>query len=91
MTIQATSNMIALDEDQRYAPRCYLICRVTGKPGNYDWSIHTSVLVQSDWDFPPTARAFGWTGEDADIEGAIDFLDANIGKVAEDHMDYFAS
>jgi len=55
--------MITVDRDPTYAPCCYLICRVTGRRGAYDWNTRdetNTVLVQTDWDYPGVASSFGW-------------------------------
>jgi len=42
------------------------------------------VLFQVDMEYPSLAQMFGWDGDSLDIEGAIEFLDDNIGAEAED-------
>ena len=72
---------ITVARDPEYAPCCFILCREYEHRDamglRITWSTrrdeHT-VLIQSDWDFPGVARAFGWTGDDADIEGARAFL-----------------
>jgi hypothetical protein len=57
------SSIITVDRDGEYAPCCYLICRVTGEPGNYDWDTRdesNTVLIQTDWDYPGIASTFGF-------------------------------
>jgi hypothetical protein len=86
--------MIAIDRDPQYAPCCFLICRAhvqkDGPDGPlYDWDTRddkNTVLVQTDWDWPGIARAFGWDGKDDDIEAAGEFLDqcVNEARVVED-------
>lgn len=40
----------------------YLICRCTGPQTDWDERDEANtVLVQTDWDFPGLAHAFGWT------------------------------
>jgi hypothetical protein len=46
-----------------------------------------SRLIQSDWDYPPTARMFGWVGDDMDVTGAGQFLHDNVGRKAVDSYD----
>jgi hypothetical protein len=49
-----------IDEDQNYAPLCYLICRVDEK-GEWNMRDETrTVLVQSDWDYPGLASNLGF-------------------------------
>jgi len=55
---------------------CYLVEEV-GNPDN-------NRLIQTDTDFPTLAQSFGGYIHWDDIEGAIDFLDKNEGKEAED-------
>lgn len=84
--------LIAVDRDAEYAPCSFLICRVKNPdagPGHYDWDTRdegNTVLIQTDWDRPGVARTFGWSGDDADIEGATEYLDDCVenGKVVED-------
>lgn len=90
--------LIAVDRDEKFAPCSFLICRVKNPEagsGHYDWDTRdekNTVLVQTDWDRPGLARTFGWSGDDADIEGATEYLDICVedGKVVED-QGYFAS
>ena len=75
-------SIITVDRDPDYAPCCFLICKVTGKPGSYDWNTRddaNTVLVQTDYDWPGLARNFGWTGADTDIELAGEYLDEICG------------
>jgi len=65
---------IALDRDSAYAPCCYLLCKAKRKlsvlkdeKGKrhylWDWNTRddkTTMLVQTDWDYPGVARSFGW-------------------------------
>ena len=81
---------ITVDIDQAYAPGSYLICLVTGKPGTYDWTTRDesrTELVQSDSEFPSLAQTFGYTGND--IDGAVEFLDDNLGLVFVEDPGYF--
>lgn len=63
---------------------------ITLESGSFGWDYVIAhddgreVLIQSDWDYPGTARTFGWDGDDADLEGAAEFLDDNIGASVED-------
>jgi hypothetical protein len=53
-----------------------------------------TILVQTDWDYPGLARAFGWSGKvnkrkygagaGAEIAAAREYIDANIGKSVRD-------
>ena len=55
--------IITVDQDKFYAPCAYLICQVTGKPGSYDWNTRdekTTILIQTDWDYPGLASTFGF-------------------------------
>lgn len=69
-------SIITVDEDQQYAPCCYLICRVHGKPGSYDWDTRdedNTVLVQTDFDWPGLASTFGWCPcECGETDGTVD-------------------
>jgi hypothetical protein len=84
--------LIAVERGGSYAPGCFIICRVLNPedgPGRYDWDERdgdSTILVQGDTGFPGLATTFGWPGEESDIEGAIEFLDAcvNNAKVVED-------
>lgn len=84
--------LIAIDRDSSYAPGCFLICRVKNPnagEGHYDWETsgeENTVLIQTDWDYPGIARSFGWTGDDADIVGASEYLDGCVDncKVVDD-------
>lgn len=50
---------VVIDEDQDYAPGCYLICRV--RDGTWDTrDEENTVLVQTDWDYPGLASNLGW-------------------------------
>ncbi len=67
--------MITVDRDPGYAPCGYLVCRVTGEPGNYDWHPRAdeTVLVQSDWEFPALASTFGFVPcECGRTDGTVD-------------------
>lgn len=68
-------NQVTLREDGRPLKRPYFP-DVDDK--NYDAE---SVLIQSDVDYPGTARDFGWAGEDHDLSGAYEFLSDNVGKI----------
>ena len=71
-------SIITVDRDPDYAPCCFLICKVTGQAGSFDWNTrdeNSTVLVQTDYDWPGLARNFGWTGVDTDIELAGEYLD----------------
>ena len=84
--------LIAVARDEGFAPGCFILCRVktlAAGPGKYDWDERdeeNTRLIQTDWDFPGVARAFGWTGEDSDTQGAREYLDQCVedAKVAED-------
>lgn len=86
------SVLIAVDRDEDYAPGCFLVCRVSNPaagPGHYDWDTRdeeNTVLIQTDYDFLGVARAFGWTGDDADTAGASAYLAECVegGRVVED-------
>lgn len=82
------TNLIAVEEGGRYAPGAYIIARVFGTPGHYDWDERdesNTVLVQVDYDFPSLARTFGWRGTGENIEAARRYLDRVSGsKVVED-------
>lgn len=60
-------------------------------PGMFGWdylivNVETGadLLVQSDFDYPGVASAFGWTGDDDDIVGAQEYLDEHLFDTAED-------
>lgn len=76
---------ITIDEDQKRAPGCFILCQVD-ESGNWDATDEDrTILVQRDTDFPGMARNFGWTGEDDDMEGAVDYLhDTAIGEIIDD-------
>ena len=84
--------LIAIDRDETYAPGCFILCRVLNPEagnGRYDWDTRdeeNTVLVQTDFDFPSVARAFGWAEDESDIQAAANFLDTCVeeGRVAED-------
>lgn len=90
--------LIAVDRDEEYAPCSFLVCRVKNPeagPDRYCWDRYgeeNSVLIQTDWDRPGVARTFGWSGDDADIKGATEYLDSCVanGRVVED-PGYFSS
>tara|TARA_B100000614_G_scaffold262909_1_gene300679 strand:+ start:173796 stop:174059 length:264 start_codon:yes stop_codon:yes gene_type:complete len=79
------SNRITIETDESFAPGCFILCQVD-KDGNYSTRDESRTkLVQRDTDFPAMARNFGWTGEDDDIEGAVDYLhDTACGDIIED-------
>ena len=86
------ANGIAVEQDQSYAPGCYIVCKVV----NGDWNERgpDTVLIQTDHDFPGLAYAFGMehnedNDESQEITAAIEFLDNVEGKVIED-PGYFA-
>ena len=63
MSRQRGVRKITVDRDPSYAPCAYLICKVTGPRGKYDWDTRdeaTTVLVQTDWDYTGVASTFGW-------------------------------
>lgn len=84
--------LIAVACDEKYAPGCFILCRVTNPeagPGKYDWDerdAQNTRLIQTDWDFPGLARTFGWDGYDADVDRAREYLDECVeeAKVVED-------
>jgi hypothetical protein len=77
------------------APTQESIVSITLESGQFGWDYIVAsdngqeVLIQSDTDYPGTARTFGWDGDDDDIEAAQAFLDDNIGASVED-PGYFA-
>ena len=76
-------NGIAIEQGGNWAPCCYILCKVV----DGDWDERdesTTVLVQTDYDYPGIARAFGWVGEDDQIAEAAEHLDGCEGKVVED-------
>ena len=71
--------LIAVDRDPEYAPCSFLICRVSNpadSPQLYDWDTRddeNTVLVQTDWDHPGVASAFGFTPCDCgETDGTVD-------------------
>tara|TARA_B100000614_G_C14562911_1_gene497832 strand:+ start:5922 stop:6173 length:252 start_codon:yes stop_codon:yes gene_type:complete len=76
---------ITIDTDESYAPGCFLLCQVDDSD-NWDTRDESrTILVQRDTDFPAMARNFGWTGEDSDIEQAVDYLhDTACGEIIDD-------
>lgn len=91
--------VITVDRDPGYAPCGYLICRVVDGHWNTRDDENT-VLIQSDWEFPAVASAFGFipcecgrTDGTVDcphktatqmISEAADWLDDHLGEVTED-------
>ena len=69
------ANKITLHAGGNRAPGGFII--VDSETGD-------DILVQSDVDFPALAMAFGWSGNESDIEGASDFLYEHDGETAED-------
>lgn len=63
---------------------------ITLESGSFGWDYAIvaddgrDILVQTDYDYPGLALAFGWSGDDTDIEAAQEFLDDNIGATVED-------
>jgi hypothetical protein len=54
---------VVVDEDQEYAPGCFLVCRVfTDEHGEESWDPRgeDTVLIQTDWDYPILASHLGW-------------------------------
>ena len=47
---------VQLEYPGSYAPGCYLLRRIED-----DHETRDTILVQTDWDFPGVAQAFGWT------------------------------
>ena len=65
------------------APGCFILVPEGVDPGNEKGTR----LFQTDWDFPPLARNFGYTGPDERPSEAIyDYLDecCDNGKTIED-------
>ena len=97
---QPMTNMCVVDEDQSWAPCCYIICQVD-EQGNWDERDEaTTVLVQTDWDWPSLASNLGYVAcECGYTDGTVDcehktasemiaaageFLDAHLGEQFED-------
>lgn len=76
---------ITVDRDPGYAPCSYLICRVHGEPGHYDWSTRdegNTVLVQTDWDYPGIASNFGFVPCDCGAtDGTVDCEHKTAGEM----------
>jgi hypothetical protein len=82
-----------------------LLCKIDEETGTYLTGEQDTVLVQTDWDYPSVASAFGYvpcvcgeTDGTADcahftasemIQNAQEYLDDHIGAIAED-PGYFA-
>jgi len=90
---------IAIERGGAYAPCSYIICKVI----DGDWNERddkNTVLVQTDWEFPGVASAFGFTPCDCgETDGTVDcphktatemitaaaeYLDDCEGKVVDD-------
>jgi hypothetical protein len=58
------TNKVAIDEDQEYAPGCYILCRVFLDENGAEWwstrDERTTILIQVDWDYPALASNLGW-------------------------------
>jgi len=85
------TGLITIERGGSYAPCCYIVCQVFGEPEKYDWDERdegTTVLVQTDWDWPEIACTFGWSGscDETAIDDAGEYLDsiAGSGVIAED-------
>ncbi len=63
---------IIIDRDPSYAPCCYLICQVDERGHWNTRDEATTVLVQSDWDWPSLASNFGWEPCHDETDGTID-------------------
>ncbi len=75
---------ITITTEQNYAPNCYIVCIVDDQ-GNWNpKDERRTVLIDCDFDYPCVASAFGWDGDYDDIDGARDYLDANLGKIIDD-------
>ncbi len=78
---------ITVDRDPYYASCCYLICKVD-ENGNWNTRDERStILVQTDWDWPSIAANFGWTGDLDDpeqIPAAREYLDEHLCEIIED-------
>ena len=100
MSNETEQARITVTSNQSYAPCCYIICKVD-KHGNWDeYDEENTLLVQTDWDFPGTACAFGFVpcycGEtDGTVDcahrtasdmiaAAADFLDEHEGEIVPD-------
>ncbi len=63
---------------------------ITLENGQFGWDFilkhdnGKTALIQTDWDYPGVARAFGWTGNDNEIEKAENYLGDHIGDRVED-------
>lgn len=91
--------MITVIRDPGYAPCGFLVCRVD-EQGNYEPRSDNVKLMQSDWDFPGLARAFGFVACECGrtdgtvdcphktatemITAAYDWLEGHQGQIVED-------
>lgn len=63
---------------------------ITLEAGQFGWDYIVATenggtfYIQTDTDYPGIAMAFGWSGDEDDIEGAQAFLDDNIGATVDD-------
>ena len=70
----------------------YIVCACSGEPGRMDWDEtdpEISILVQSDWDFPGLASAFGWVACDCgDTDGTCDCPHRTAGDMISSAAEY---
>tara|TARA_R100001594_G_scaffold149492_1_gene207455 strand:- start:281 stop:595 length:315 start_codon:yes stop_codon:yes gene_type:complete len=85
---------IMIDTDSTYAPCAYLICALDDS-GEWDTRDESrTVLVQSDWDYPGIASAFGWSHPDITggfTDGTIDGPTATAGDMITEAAEYLDS
>ncbi len=84
------AHKITVDRDPQFAPCCLIVCQVNP----YDHSYSTrdesrTVLIQSDWQWPALARAFGWreppeADESQQVQEAGQFLNECLGRIVDD-------
>ena len=83
---------IAVERGSSWAPCSYIVCKVSGEPGSYDWNERdesSTVLFQTDWDRPGLASAFGFVPCDCgDTDGTVNCAHKTAGEMIEAASDY---
>jgi hypothetical protein len=92
---EGDTRIITIDEDQSYAPGCYLICKVHGEPGHYDWDTQNeeeTIVIQCDYNIPSIASNFGFQpcicGE---TDGTVDCKHKTAGQMIEEAAEFLDS
>lgn len=95
------SERIAVETDSQYAPCAFIVCRERAE-GSIDMHDESNaVLVQTDWDFPGLASAFGWSpctgcarGCEGSTDGTVECADRRVDDMIADaraHLDACAA